>query len=112
KLAEVQKGGAMLKEEVDAEDIAGIVSRWTGIPVSKMLETEKERLLGMEKALERRVIGQPEAVEVVSNAVRRARAGLQEASRPLGSFIFLGTTGVGKTELAKALRSEERRVGK
>src|SRR5690606_25598732 len=89
KLAEVQKGGAMLKEEVDAEDIAGIVSRWTGIPVSKMLETEKERLLGMEKALERRVIGQPEAVEVVSNAVRRARAGLQEASRPLGSFIFL-----------------------
>ena len=106
KLAEVQKGGAMLKEEVDAEDIAGIVSRWTGIPVSKMLETEKERLLGMEKALERRVIGQPEAVEVVSNAVRRARAGLQEASRPLGSFIFLGTTGVGKTELAKALAEQ------
>jgi ATP-dependent Clp protease ATP-binding subunit ClpB len=91
---------------VDAEDIAAIVSRWTGIPVSKMLETEKERLLGMEKVLEQRVVGQPEAVEAVANAVRRARAGLQEASRPLGSFIFLGTTGVGKTELAKALAEQ------
>jgi ATP-dependent Clp protease ATP-binding subunit ClpB len=106
KLAEVQKGGAMLKEEVDAEDIAAIVSRWTGIPVSKMLETEKEKLLGMEKVLERRVVGQREAVEAVANAVRRGRAGLQEASRPVGSFIFLGTTGVGKTELAKALAEQ------
>jgi len=106
KLAEVQKGGAMLKEEVDAEDIAEVVSRATGIPVSKMLETEKEKLLGMEKVLEQRVVGQPEAIEAVANAVRRGRAGLQEASRPLGSFIFLGTTGVGKTELAKALAEQ------
>src|SRR5690606_27598852 len=106
KLAEVQKGGAMLKEEVDAEDIAEVVSRATGIPVSKMLETEKEKLLGMEAVLERRVVGQREAVEAVANAVRRGRAGLQEASRPLGSFIFLGTTGVGKTELAKALAEQ------
>ena len=105
-LEEIQQRGAMLKEEVDAEDIAGVVSRWTGIPVSKMLETEKEKLLGMEAVLEQRVVGQREAVEAVANAVRRGRAGLQEASRPLGSFIFLGTTGVGKTELAKALAEQ------
>lgn len=105
-LAEVQKHGAMLKEEVDAEDIADVISRATGIPVSKMLETEREKLLQMEAALERRVVGQREAVEAVSHAVRRARAGLQETSRPLGSFIFLGTTGVGKTELAKALAEQ------
>ncbi len=106
KLAEVQASGAMLKEEVDAEDIADVIARSTGIPVSRMLETEKEKLLGMEEALEARVVGQREAVEAVSNAVRRARAGLQEVSRPLGSFIFLGTTGVGKTELAKALAEQ------
>lgn len=106
KLIDVQKNGAMLKEEVDAEDIAGVVSRATGIPVAKMLETEKEKLLEMEDMLEQRVVGQREAVEAVANAVRRGRAGLQEASRPLGSFIFLGTTGVGKTELAKALAEQ------
>jgi ATP-dependent Clp protease ATP-binding subunit ClpB len=106
RLAEVQASGAMIKEEVDAEDIADVVSRATGIPVSKMLETEKAKLLQMEAALEARVVGQREAVEAVSHAVRRSRAGLQEASRPLGSFIFLGTTGVGKTELAKALAAQ------
>ncbi|MEM6782146.1 MAG: ATP-dependent chaperone ClpB [Bacteroidota bacterium] len=105
-LAEVQKGGALLKEEVDAEDIADVISRATGIPVSKMLETEKEKLLQMERELEKRVVGQPEAIRAVANAVRRGRAGLQEASRPIGSFIFLGTTGVGKTELAKALAEQ------
>ena len=105
-LAEVQASGAMLKEEVDAEDIADVISRATGIPVSKMLETEREKLLGLEAEIEKRVVGQPEAVEAVANAVRRSRAGLQEASRPLGSFIFLGTTGVGKTELAKALAEQ------
>ena len=96
----------MLKEEVDAEDIADVVSRATGIPVSKMLATEKQKLLHLEGELERRVVGQDEAVEAVANAVRRSRAGLQEASRPLGSFIFLGSTGVGKTELAKALAEQ------
>jgi ATP-dependent Clp protease ATP-binding subunit ClpB len=106
KLAEVQASGAMLKEEVDAEDIADVISRATGIPVSKMLETEREKLLHLEHEIEKRVVGQPEAVEAVANAVRRSRAGLQEASRPLGSFIFLGTTGVGKTELAKALAEQ------
>ena len=106
RLAEVQSNGAMLKEEVDAEDIADVISRATGIPVSRMLATEREKLLHLEDALEQRVVGQPEAVEAVSNAVRRSRAGLQEASRPLGSFIFLGTTGVGKTELAKALAEQ------
>ena len=106
RLAEVQQHGAMLKEEVDAEDIADVVSRATGIPVSKMLATEREKLLHLEDEIEKRVVGQPEAVEAVSNAVRRSRAGLQEASRPLGSFIFLGTTGVGKTELAKALAEQ------
>ncbi len=102
-LTEIQHNGALLKEEVDEEDIAGIVSRWTGIPVSRMLESERAKLLRMEDELTKRVVGQPEAVEAVSNAVRRGRAGLQEESRPIGSFIFLGTTGVGKTELAKAL---------
>ncbi len=105
-LDELQKNGALLKEEVSAEDIAEVVSRSTGIPVTKMLETEKEKLLSLEEALEERVVGQREAVEAVANAVRRGRAGLQEASRPLGSFIFLGTTGVGKTELAKALAEQ------
>src|SRR2546429_449246 len=103
RLAEIQKKGKYLKEEVDAEDIAEIVSKWTGIPVSKMLESEKERLLKLEDELGRRVIGQREALAAVSNAVRRARAGLQDPNRPTGSFIFLGPTGVGKTETAKAL---------
>ncbi|MEM1044097.1 MAG: ATP-dependent chaperone ClpB [Bacteroidota bacterium] len=106
RLDELQAGGALLKEEVGASDIAEVVSRATGIPVAKMLEAEKEKLLGMERDLERRVIGQSDAVAAVSNAVRRGRAGLQEASRPIGSFIFLGTTGVGKTELAKALAEQ------
>tara|TARA_Y100000031_G_scaffold137099_1_gene161739 strand:- start:120 stop:2717 length:2598 start_codon:yes stop_codon:yes gene_type:complete len=96
-------GGAMVEEAVTSEHVAGIVSRWTGIPVDKMLEGEREKLLHMEASLRTRVIGQEEALEVVSDAVRRARAGLQDASRPIGSFIFLGPTGVGKTELCKAL---------
>src|SRR5712691_3285775 len=103
RLAEIQKKGKYLKEEVDAEDIAEIVSKWTGIPVSKMMESEKERLLKLEEELGRRVIGQPEALAAVANAVRRARAGLQDPNRPTGSFIFLGPTGVGKTETARAL---------
>ncbi len=103
RLAEIQKKEKYLKEEVDAEDIAEIVSKWTGIPVTKMLESEKERLLKLEEELGRRVIGQREALAAVSNAVRRARAGLQDPNRPTGSFIFLGPTGVGKTETAKAL---------
>jgi ATP-dependent Clp protease ATP-binding subunit ClpB len=103
KLAAVQQEGAMLKEEVDAEDVAEVVSKWTGIPVSRMLEGEKQKLLHMEKRLAQRVVGQEEAVRAVSNAVRRARSGLQDPNRPLGSFIFLGPTGVGKTELARAL---------
>ena len=94
---------AMIKEEVDAEDIADVVSRWTGIPVSKMLQSEKDKLLHLEEELHQRVIGQDEAIEAVADAVRRSRAGLQDPKRPIGSFIFLGTTGVGKTELAKAL---------
>ena len=94
---------AMIKEEVTAEDIADIVSRWTGIPVSKMLQSEREKLLTLEEELHKRVIGQEEAIQAVSDAVRRSRAGLQDPKRPIGSFIFLGTTGVGKTELAKAL---------
>ncbi len=102
-LDEIQQHGALLKEEIDAEDIASIVSRWTGIPVSRMLESERSKLMKMEEELEKRVIGQTDALEAVSNAVRRGRAGLQEVSRPIGSFIFLGSTGVGKTELAKAL---------
>lgn len=98
-----QGGNAMIKEEVTSEDIADIVSRWTGIPISKMLESEREKLLNLEDELHKRVIGQEEAIQAVSDAVRRSRAGLQDPKRPIGSFIFLGTTGVGKTELAKAL---------
>ena len=102
-LHKAQGNGAMIKEEVTAEDIADIVSRWTGIPVSKMLQSEREKLLTLEDELHKRVIGQEEAIQAVSDAVRRSRAGLQDPKRPIGSFIFLGTTGVGKTELAKAL---------
>ncbi len=103
KLSELQQASKMLKEEVDDEDVAEVVSRWTGIPVSKMLEGERDKLVRMEDRLHRRVIGQEEAVSAVSNAVRRARSGLQDPNRPIGSFIFMGPTGVGKTELAKAL---------
>jgi ATP-dependent Clp protease ATP-binding subunit ClpB len=95
--------GAMIKEEVDSEDIAEVVSRWTGIPVRKMLQSEREKLLGLEDELHKRVVGQEDAIMAVADAVRRSRAGLQDMKRPIGSFIFLGTTGVGKTELAKAL---------
>ncbi|MBK7160352.1 MAG: AAA family ATPase [Ignavibacteria bacterium] len=102
-LANIQKDNKMLKEEVDAEDIAEIISKWTGIPVTKMLEGEREKLVHMEENLMKRVIGQEDAVIAVSNAIRRSRAGLQDENRPIGSFIFLGTTGVGKTELARAL---------
>jgi ATP-dependent Clp protease ATP-binding subunit ClpB len=102
-LAEIQKHKKMLKEEVDEEDVAEVVSKWTGIPVSKMLEGDVEKLLKMEAALSARVVGQDSALRAVSDTIRRARAGIQEASRPLGSFIFLGPTGVGKTELARAL---------
>jgi ATP-dependent Clp protease ATP-binding subunit ClpB len=102
-LADLQKHGSLLKEEVDEEDIAEVVSRWTGVPVSRMLEGEVQKLVQMEERLHLRVIGQDEAVRAVSNAIRRARAGLQDPNRPLGSFIFLGPTGVGKTELARAL---------
>jgi ATP-dependent Clp protease ATP-binding subunit ClpB len=103
KLAEMQKSGAMLKEEVTDEDIAEIVSKWTGVPVTKMLESEIQKLVRMEDVLKSRVIGQEEAVVAVSNAVRRSRAGLKDPQRPIGSFIFMGPTGVGKTELARAL---------
>ena len=103
KLRHLQGEGAMIKEEVDAEDIAEIVSRWTGIPVKKMAQSEKEKLLHLEEELHRRVVGQEDAIKAVSDAVRRSRAGLNDPRRPIGSFIFLGTTGVGKTELAKAL---------
>jgi ATP-dependent Clp protease ATP-binding subunit ClpB len=104
KLADLQKQeGAMLQEEVDAEDVAEVVAKWTGIPVSRLLEGEKQKLLHMEERLSLRVVGQEEAIQAVANAVRRARSGLQDPNRPLGSFIFLGPTGVGKTELAKAL---------
>ncbi len=95
--------GAMLREEVTDQDIAAVVSRWTGVPVERMMEGEREKLLNMEDVLGKRVIGQQEAVKAVSTAVRRARAGLQDPNRPLGSFLFLGPTGVGKTELTKAL---------
>ncbi|MDQ8756471.1 ATP-dependent chaperone ClpB [Sphingosinicella sp. LHD-64] len=101
--AQALSGSAMLREEVNAEDIASVVSRWTGIPVDKMLEGEREKLLAMEEMLGRRVIGQKDAVEAVSRAIRRARAGLQDPNRPMGSFLFLGPTGVGKTELTRAL---------
>lgn len=103
KLAEMQKGGAMLKEQVTDEDIAEIVSKWTGVPVTKMLESEVQKLVRMEQAIGMRVVGQEDAVRAVSNAVRRSRAGLQDPNRPMGSFIFMGPTGVGKTELARAL---------
>lgn len=102
-LQKVQADFALIKEEVDAEDIAEVVSRWTGIPVSRMLQSEREKLLHLEEKLHKRVVGQDEAIAAVADAVRRSRAGLQDAKRPIGSFIFLGTTGVGKTELAKAL---------
>ena len=102
-LKQKQGDSAMIKEEVTAEDIADVVSRWTGIPVSKMLQSEREKLLHLEDELHKRVIGQDEAINAVADAVRRSRAGLQDPKRPIGSFIFLGTTGVGKTELAKAL---------
>ncbi|MCH5217941.1 MAG: ATP-dependent chaperone ClpB [Muribaculaceae bacterium] len=103
RLRQLQGEGAMIKEEVDAEDIAEIVSRWTGIPVKKMAQSEKEKLLHLEEELHHRVVGQEDAIKAVSDAVRRSRAGLNDPRRPIGSFIFLGTTGVGKTELAKAL---------
>ena len=103
KLHSMQGGAAMIKEEVDSDDIADVVSRWTGIPVSKMLQSEREKLLHLEEELHKRVIGQDEAISAIADAVRRSRAGLQDPKRPIGSFIFLGTTGVGKTELAKAL---------
>ncbi len=103
KLHQMQGGAAMIKEEVDSDDIADVVSRWTGIPVSKMLQSEKDKLLHLEEELHKRVIGQDEAITAIADAVRRSRAGLQDPKRPIGSFIFLGTTGVGKTELAKAL---------
>jgi ATP-dependent Clp protease ATP-binding subunit ClpB len=103
KLAEMQKSGALLREEVTDEDIAEIVSKWTGVPVTKMLESEMQKLVRMETNLQRRVVGQEEAVTAVANAVRRSRAGLKDPNRPIGSFIFMGPTGVGKTELARAL---------
>ncbi|GGG87434.1 chaperone protein ClpB [Parapedobacter pyrenivorans] len=102
-LAEKQGDTRMLKEEVTAEDIAGVVSRWTGVPVTKMVQSERDKLLYLEEELHKRVAGQEEAIEAISDAIRRSRAGLSDARRPIGSFIFLGTTGVGKTELAKAL---------
>ena len=102
-LSETQLDNRMLKEEVTAEDIAGVVSRWTGVPVTKMIQSEREKLLYMETELHKRVAGQEEAIEAISDAIRRSRAGLQDKRKPIGSFIFLGTTGVGKTELAKAL---------
>ena len=103
KLEEIQQNNQMLKEEVSAEDIAAVVAKWTGVPVDRLLEGEKEKLVHAEEELARRVIGQKEAIVSVANAVRRARAGLQDPDRPLGSFIFLGPTGVGKTELARSL---------
>src|ERR1700741_3284022 len=104
KLAEAKESGSqMVKEEVDSEDIAGVIAAWTGIPVSRMLQSERDKLLNLEEELHKRVVGQEEAIESIADAVRRSRAGLQDAKKPIGSFIFLGTTGVGKTELAKAL---------
>jgi len=103
KLKEIKSGSVMINEEVDAELIAQIVSKWTGIPVNKMLESEKEKLLQLEEELHKRVVGQEEAIVAVSDAIRRSRAGLQDSRKPIGSFLFMGTTGVGKTELAKAL---------
>ena len=103
RLKTMQGAAAMIKEEVDSDDIADVVSRWTGIPVSKMMQSKREKLLHLEEELHKRVIGQDEAISAIADAVRRSRAGLQDPKRPIGSFIFLGTTGVGKTELAKAL---------
>jgi ATP-dependent Clp protease ATP-binding subunit ClpB len=103
RMKEMQGDNSLLKEEVDSEDIAGVVARWTGIPVSKMLQSEREKLLNLEEELGKRVAGQEEAIQALSDAVRRSRAGLQDPKRPIGSFIFMGTTGVGKTELSKAL---------
>lgn len=105
KLSDIQSDKPMVKEEVDAEDIAEVVSKWTGIPVNRMLQSEKEKLIHLEEELHKRVVGQEEAIGAIADAVRRSRAGLQDPKRPIGSFIFLGTTGVGKTELAKALAS-------
>ncbi|MBP9212662.1 MAG: AAA family ATPase, partial [Bacteroidetes bacterium] len=102
-LSEIQKEQKMLKEEVDAEDIAEIVSKWTGIPVTRMLESERSKLLHLEERIHQRMVNQEEAVKAVADAIRRSRAGLQDEKRPIGSFIFLGTTGVGKTELARSL---------
>ena len=104
-LSTLQSTTKMIKEDVDAEEIADVVSKWTGIPVTKMLEGEKHKLLRLEELLSKRVIGQPEAIEAVADAVRRSRSGLQNESKPIGSFMFLGSTGVGKTELAKTLAS-------
>ena len=103
KLLEIQKNKQMLKEEVDAEDVAEVVSNWTGIPLSRMMESDVQKLIHMEERLKMRVIGQEEGIKAVSAALRRARSGLQDPNRPIGSFIFLGPTGVGKTELARAL---------
>ena len=102
-IRELQNEDSLLKEEVESEDIAEVVAKWTGIPVSKMIQTEKDKLMHLESELNKRVAGQDEAIEAVSDAVRRSRAGLQDPKRPIGSFIFFGTTGVGKTELAKSL---------
>ena len=102
-LNKVQGEHPLVDEEVGADDVAEIVSRWTGIPVTKMMQSEREKLLHLEEQLHKRVVGQDEAIRAVSDAIRRSRAGLQDAKRPIGSFIFMGTTGVGKTELAKAL---------
>ncbi|MBM2815516.1 MAG: hypothetical protein HW421_2278 [Ignavibacteria bacterium] len=102
-LSSIQANGKLLKEEVDSEDIAEIVARWTGIPVHKMLESERIKLLKIEERIEKRVVGQNEAVSVIANAIRRSRAGISDSSKPIGTFIFLGTTGVGKTEMARAL---------
>jgi ATP-dependent Clp protease ATP-binding subunit ClpA len=103
KMDEMQKEGAMMKEEIGSEEIAEVVAKWTGVPVTKMLQSERQKLLHMEDELSRRVVGQGDAVRAISEAVRRARAGLSDEKRPIGSFIFLGTTGVGKTELARSL---------
>ena len=102
-LIELQANSKMIKEEVDAEEIADVISKWTGIPVSKMLEGERSKLLKLEEELGKRIIGQKEGINAISDAIRRSRAGLQDMKKPIGSFIFMGTTGVGKTELAKAL---------
>jgi len=103
KMEEMQRNGAMIKEEIGAEEVAELVSKWTGIPVTKMLQSERTKLLHMEEELHKRVVGQDDAIRAISEAVRRARAGLSDERRPIGSFIFLGTTGVGKTELARSL---------